>query len=358
MKTEKRWRKALCLFVTVWMMLTMPSALAADGVDWERQIIVVTGMGIAPPNAVNITQGQMLAKRAAVVDGYRQLAEQVKGVNVDAESTVENMMVVSDVVRTKVSACIQGARILEERMRPDGVCEVTMSIPMFGVSNPLAAAVIPKPAARVPFPAPTLEEQPVGTYTSPGNASVGVDVTIRRNDNSRPMQASLQPMGAGDSFYPYPYTYRYPYPYPPNPPIYQGNQQPSNPQAPPVKEPKQTSKNTYQVAGNYTSLVVDCTGLELQPAMSPVIRNENGEAIYGASNLDYDIVTTKGMAAYSRSLDVQSISRAGERPFVVKGTAVSGNNINPVVTVADANHILMENEQTHFLDELNVIFVR
>ena len=125
-------------------------------------------MGVRPANAVNPAQSRMMAKRAAVVDAYRQLAEAVKGVRVDAETTVENMMVSSDVVRTKVSAVIQGAKIVSERMTPDGGYEVVMQIPMFGVSGSISSSVITPPTSQpVEFP------QPVYTDDTPKYPSQG-----------------------------------------------------------------------------------------------------------------------------------------------------------------------------------------
>ena len=133
------------------MILMAASVFAAEpGTDWGNGTITVVGQGIAPPNAVNAAQAKALAKRAAMVDGYRQLAESVQGVNVDSESTVENMMVLSDITKTKVQATIKGARILNVQYQSDGMCEVTMQVSIFGVSGSLAEAVLP------PNPAPMM----------------------------------------------------------------------------------------------------------------------------------------------------------------------------------------------------------
>ena len=112
MKCISRMMTAL-LAAALLIVMTAASAFAAEsGVDWSDQKITVQGMGVAPTNARTASQAYMLARRAAMVDGYRQIAESVKGVNVDSESTVENMMVTSDVTKTKVSALIKGARVI------------------------------------------------------------------------------------------------------------------------------------------------------------------------------------------------------------------------------------------------------
>jgi hypothetical protein len=57
---------------------------------------------------------RQLAKRAAVVDAYRNLAEATQGVQVDADTTVEKLTLQSDTIRTHVSALIRGAKIVGE----------------------------------------------------------------------------------------------------------------------------------------------------------------------------------------------------------------------------------------------------
>ena len=338
---------------------------AQDAVDWGRGMVTGTGMGMAPPTAINLTQAQLLARRAAVVDGYRQLAEAIQGVRVDAESTVENMMLQSDVIKTKVSACIKGAQVIEERMLPNGMCEVRMAVSMYGVSNPLAGAVMPRPQRVVPFPAMAPAVPPA--MPAPSSLSISVNININApqagavytsyasnispgtyggfpaQDWSKPL--ALTNLAAQD----YPTRYENMVPY-------TGMADPA-PSA--VYEQKAEEKRQKDSAlGGFTSLVVDCTGLGLKPAMSPVIRNEAGEAIYGAENLDYDIVTTKGMVAYAKDPDLKNVSRIGNKPLIVKCVSLEGNNVNPIISVADANRVLLENEQTKFLHDLNVVFVR
>ena len=89
--------------------------------------------------------------------------------------------------------------------------------------------------------------------------------------------------------------------------------------------------------------------------MSPVIKNASGQAIYGYKNLDYDKVVSGGMAGYTT--DPAKATRAGSNPLYVKAVSVD-KNANPVLSVADANRVLIENGATGFLDATNVVFVR
>ena len=277
---------AMCLVV-----LSAASVLAAPagGIDWDQAVIRAEGAGVAPTTAYNSVQARLMARRAAIVDAYRQLAEQIKGVNVDATTKVQNMMMTNDTVTTKVSALVQGARIVDEKVLPEGGYSVTLQVPVFGVSNSIASAVLDRPAAYEPFPQPVESVQP--------------SYPIRDNTGT---SAASTPAG--------------------------------------------------RAIGGYTGLIVDCRGLDLSPVMSPVIKNANGAPIYGYKNLDYDKVVASGMAGYTR--DIRNAVRAGSNPLVVQAIGLDNHNSNPILSVADANRVLIENGATGFLNTARVVFVR
>lgn len=286
---------SMVMMLAIAVFSTAP-VLAAEGVDWNNSSITVIGAGVAPMNAYNAAQARMMARRAAVVDAYRQLAETIKGVNIDSETTVQSMMTLDDITKTKVSAFIQGARVVSEQVIPDGGYEVTMTVSMFGVSNSLASAVMPRPAAVESFP------QPVAAVTPSVPASIHVDVTVTQQGSS----AAAAPAG--------------------------------------------------KAIGGYTGLIVDCSGLGLKPVMSPVIKNASGQPIYGYKNLDYDRVVSNGMAGYTS--DVHNAVRAGTNPLVVRAIGLDNHNGNPILATADANRVLIENGATGFLDRTAVVFIR
>ena len=89
--------------------------------------ISVVGQGVAPMNTSSPAQAYALAKRAATADAYRLIAEKVKGVRVDGEDLIKNMMVKRSTVRTSVKAMVRNANIVETTFK-DGLCEVEMEI--------------------------------------------------------------------------------------------------------------------------------------------------------------------------------------------------------------------------------------
>ena len=128
------------------------SAFAAEtSTNWEDGYITVEGYGVAPANARTAGQARAMARRAAQLDAYRNIAEAVQGVNVDGETTVEEAMVTSDVIRTKVSALVKGARIVSEHAESDGSYVVTMRAPLYGIGSVADAVFSVTPAFAIAF---------------------------------------------------------------------------------------------------------------------------------------------------------------------------------------------------------------
>lgn len=89
--------------------------------------ITVTGEGVAPLNTTSPAQAYAMAKRAAVIDAYRQIAARVEGIRVQGHDYVKNMMLKNSSVRTSVYAMIRNAHISQTTFK-DGLCEVKMGI--------------------------------------------------------------------------------------------------------------------------------------------------------------------------------------------------------------------------------------
>ena len=93
----------------------------------EPLLISVVGQGVAPMHTTSPAQAYALAKRAAIADAYRLIAEKVKGVRVDGKDLIKNMMVKRSTIRTSVDAMIRNANIVETTFK-EGLCEVEMEI--------------------------------------------------------------------------------------------------------------------------------------------------------------------------------------------------------------------------------------
>ena len=94
-----------------------------------RKVMTVSakGLGVAPVNTISPAQALALAKRAAVVDAYRQLGEKMYGIRIDAKDTIRDMALRSSVVKTRLQAVIKNAEIVDETYN-NGLYEITMEL--------------------------------------------------------------------------------------------------------------------------------------------------------------------------------------------------------------------------------------
>jgi len=102
-------------------------ALENKIVSLESKLGDAMQASVAPMNTSSPAQAYALAKRAAVADAYRLVAEKVKGVQVEGQDLIKNMMVKRSTIRTSVSAMIRNANVVETTFK-EGLCEVEMEI--------------------------------------------------------------------------------------------------------------------------------------------------------------------------------------------------------------------------------------
>ena len=375
--------KSIVLAVLMLALTIGTQNVSAAPAQWDGGKIRVEGLGIAPADARG-TQAEALARRAALSDAYRQLAEQINGVNVDATTTVESMMLMNTTVRTHVTALIKGAQIIDESARRDGSYVVTMEIPVYG-SGSLASSVFTRIETRAAWAAP---ESVYAPYTPVPYDTTGYG-TYERTQSQTPSSPILQAaMGATPSAAvttPAAQTPPAVTTTPTRPAHPAATVAPTMPAAPVVTPAAPTTPPaavtvtpaapltpaaptasaapvtpaeivpTGSAVGGYTGVIIDCTGLGLRPAMSPVIKAENGQPIYGYKNLDVDKVVQSGMASYAHS-DAEA-TRAGANPLRLRAVSVD-RSANPVLSAGDANRLLLENSASGFLDATNVVFIR
>jgi len=95
----------------------------------KRETITATGYAVvAVQNHKNPAQQRLMAIRASKLDAYRNLTEQVYGQQLDASSTVADMVVTNDTFRTKVEGVIYGARLVSITPVGEDTYETTLSL--------------------------------------------------------------------------------------------------------------------------------------------------------------------------------------------------------------------------------------
>ena len=279
----KSMRKLFSVLLAMCVLILSGTAMAATD---------ITGGVIRAEGISGVGQSFALKRIAAKVDAQRLLAEQVHGVQIDSKTTVENAIVISDVVNASVSGIIKGAREVSCTTDEYGYVHVVMELPLYGGANSLAAAVIPNvpqqgflPPSDI-IPVDTKPSAPAVT-TNPNQATVG---------------------------------------------------------------------NLYGATGQYTGLIVDCSGLGLQTAMAPAVYTDGKKVVYGLENFSHDQVINRGYVGYSNSA-TSGVQRAGSNPMVVKAQSIE-HFFNPVISKEDAARILAENQMNGFLSTGNVVFVK
>ena len=107
-----------------------------DGcIDWTNRIIYAKGIGAPNPDQPEAAQ-RAGAIRSAQLIALRNALETLKGIFLNSSTTVENFMVKSDVITSRVSGFVRGFQQKgKEKYMSDGSVELVMAIPLDGVGG-------------------------------------------------------------------------------------------------------------------------------------------------------------------------------------------------------------------------------
>jgi len=143
--------------------------------------IFICGSSFNTVEAYSKAQKKLMAKRAARMDALRNLTETVYGTSIDSETIVEDMVVKSDKIKTRLDALIKGATETDSKFNDDGSAEVTLEIELGPVTDILGTTVNfdGKVFKAVGMGAPPSDEDKkssgssYGSSVSPGGSSGG-----------------------------------------------------------------------------------------------------------------------------------------------------------------------------------------
>jgi len=293
--------------------------------NWDAGVIKAQGFGVAPVDAQSAAQAILMARRAAIVEGYRNLLEASIDVAVRSRTAVEQGGVKWDTIETQIAGVVRGAAILDEQQYPDGRYAVVLEMPLYGPSG-LGQTVIPH---MIPPQLP--EATPTPAPSAPGEVPP-------------PPPGALMPPP------PPPGILMPPLPAPrltPIPPRYTPLPLPQNP------------------GGPYTGLIVVVQGAHLDRSMSPAILTPEGSVVYGRGwwqpgTISQELANAVGIVGYSPAPGTDS--RAGSNPLVVYAIGISGPpqsnfKTDVVISDADAAKIRDANAAAGFLEQLKVDIV-
>ena len=108
------------LVATSIMVLPGCSSFVDKHVEWEtvtpKVFPIVKAVGYAPislQKGASDSQKMILAIRSSKLDAYRELAEQVYGHNINAQTSVKGMIARNDSLKAKVTGLIRGAKVVK-----------------------------------------------------------------------------------------------------------------------------------------------------------------------------------------------------------------------------------------------------
>jgi len=107
------------------------TAPQSSGTDERIVTFKVIGKGMVPEIATSPAQGRLLAERAAISDGYRQLVEKITGVYVEAYSKTSEGQIDYDVILTKAHSWLRGVNIIDTEEVGQGVYQAHMSLRIY-----------------------------------------------------------------------------------------------------------------------------------------------------------------------------------------------------------------------------------
>ena len=92
------------------------------------EFIRITGIGFIPLDIDNLTQAKLIGRRHALVNGYKNLAETIKGIYITSETKIGDLITKYEKINEKVKAVIKSAYIVDERYLSDGIVEIDFFI--------------------------------------------------------------------------------------------------------------------------------------------------------------------------------------------------------------------------------------
>lgn len=346
-------------------------------VNWTQGFVEAVGVGAPSPKAPTPSAARLFAERAAQVDGYRNLLETVKGVRVDSETTVENFMTTSDVIRTRVEGIVRGARVIDKRYMSDGAVEVRLRMPLQG---DLTGVMLEQVRTNAPAPGSRVSSDfsvSVGSYNdvlrdmqSQRDAEAGrqqeaaaeakrleeerkrlagadrkrleelkekqraaeaerqraeaermrLDELIAAQEHEDSSQVAAIPSESAKA---------------PAKPAAASSTAKGKPADGPVVTAfhlKEGSRVDADEPYPWTGLVVDARGLGLRPSLVPKLLSTDGTVVYGARSVDFDDAVKSGLVGYARDVEAaRKHLRVTDDPMMIKGAKTYGAKNSDVI---------------------------
>ena len=127
--------------------LSVPAEIkTANGVDWNKRVIVATGIGVPNPNMPPAAARPMAIQAARAV-AFRNALQLIKGIHVSSTQTVDELMQEDTQIQTSISGYLQSYKEGEPKYFSDKTIEITITVPL---DNQLQETLLPKEIDNTP----------------------------------------------------------------------------------------------------------------------------------------------------------------------------------------------------------------
>lgn len=108
----------------------------------------------------------------------------------------------------------------------------------------------------------------------------------------------------------------------------------------------------------YTGLIVDARNIGVQPALVPVLVDENNSEVYGAAFVSREFAVQQGMCGYARFMREADSRRVGQHPLMIKGMRRSSRGpCDIVISNSDAAKLRSASAHLAFLKQCRVVIL-
>ena len=295
---------------------------ANSGVNWTNGSAVAEGAGLAKPGTPP-SLAKMMACRAALVDGQRNLLESLQGVRVEGITMVDKLMLESDLIKSSVEGTLKGAVMTSRRPQADGTCEVTLTAPIAGNFARDIYQTVLAPNEQSSTPMKSAIQQALFSTIDSVLGAVASSAQANESDIDTVVAQLTRRLDA--------------------------------------LEAMMTDQKGLPKAGRGkpTGLVIDARGSNFIPSMSPKIRKLRAGVIYPSIS-NQQTLADRGQLVSLFTRDVETAQQhpiVGARPVVLKALRTWGDTRTEIVLNSEGSRRLEKMIQDGIMQDAGVIIV-
>jgi hypothetical protein len=337
-----KYSKFLSCLTLVFIVSTGPRVAVAEdviketpsgGINWTQGIVYAHGYGTAKEN-LSAGQKRILSRRAAIVDGQRNLLEITKGVRINSVVKTDEAMKESREIATRVEGVIKGAQPIKEHYQND-VYTVTMAMPISGdflkilyekEDQETGLYEIIRPGFRPDIDSLMMVSDILLEFLVP--SAVAADtIVITTDEEAEAYKKLLEWMKGG---------------------------------GPNVDTMLNQAIINYETNSQFSGLLIDASSVaNFELATVPTIRDEEGNVLYPSPQTSYDDIVNKRGVTYDFDLqDAVRNKRVATTPFKIQALSTYKNLPSDlVITKADAERVKLSPSTVTAMNKAGVLIV-